>query len=140
MEKLNDFLKKNVAEIALGIASIGLTAHTIIALTKYSKIVGVFAMIHLRDPLHFIMRRLHGFHNFRCLSFLFLIMLAVGGWHYKKSNGQDSRLLKFGFSILAVRGFLGLLMTPISYLSYQRLFQRGSSLSLIHISEPTRPY
>ena len=103
MEIIREFLKKNVANIAIGLGIIGIITHFIIGLTKPSKLTSIFSVISFRDPFKNILSHLHISSNFNFLSILFLVMLIVGGYHYKKSKRKDSRLLKFGFSILAIK-------------------------------------
>lgn len=120
MKKLNTFLETRAGDIALGLGTVGILAHLTIYLMSYSKIVGPFIIVYFQDPLRRFLNLQGGYDvNISFLSLLFLFMLAVGGYHYKKSGGIDDRLMKFGFSLLAVTKLLQLISAVPNHLSYQ---------------------
>ncbi len=141
MLKINEFLEKNTGLIAIAIAVIGFIGHTLLLVLNYSKWIWTFVMIYIQDPLSLIMRRFPTGQRISYFSFLFLIMLTVGGFHYIKSNGKDARLIKFGLSIIAVRTFLTIILTPFFFLQLKQqaensLYSDAPSVSAIDIFLP----
>lgn len=116
MEKINAILRKNVGEIAIGLGVMGIIAHSILYWVKFSGLVRPLLIVHFQDPLHNLLRLSRVTNEISFLSILFLIMLVTGGVLFKISKGKDSRLLKFGFSIIAIIKLLDILFAPLIYL------------------------
>ena len=129
MTKINTFLKNNVANVSIGFGVIGILAHLFTSQITSSKLINSFSIIHLQDPFRNILYRLDAASSINFLSILLLVMLIVGGFHYKKSNKKDSRLLKFGLSTITIQNILSILFTPINYIVFSSYAaQRSSSL------------
>jgi len=128
MQPINQFLKKYIAEIAIALGIIGITSHILYSIFKSTYQFGVFKIVNFQDISGFLFHRFD-VNSFNFTAVLFLTMLAVGGWHYKKSDGKDTRLLKFGFSILAINSILNIVSLPTNYLNFRRLVHNVSTIN-----------
>jgi len=127
MEKLNTFLEKNVGKIAIGLGVMGIIAQVLISLSVRSKIVAILNAVYFRDPFTKTLSRFDISSDINFLSILFLSMLITGGFHYEKTKGKDSRLLKFGFSIIALTKLLSIIFIPVNYLYFKKFVVQASN-------------
>ena len=118
IQKLKDTLFPHIGNISIGVGLTGLIAHLIhiLFLKKPDAAVWLFALypVQIEDYIgHFLFRGYFGPKVPSLVLILFSVMLIVGGILYKKTGGKDGRLLRFGYSVIAVHKGISVGVTPL---------------------------
>jgi hypothetical protein len=129
MQKFKSALFPNIGNISIALGAIGIISHLLSTYSKKLSFLSYFVITYIQDYTYlFLNNGLRRGMPVSPVTLLFLLMLLIGGIIYKRTNAKDSRLLRFVYSIVFIKGLLSLITRPLGYLHFQNLIDSGTPI------------
>ena len=135
MQKLKNTLLPHIGNISIGVGILALFTHLlhVVFFKKPEDAMWLFVFYPVQVEDYISMFLFKGSIGSKIPSLtliLFSVMLIAGGLLYKKTAGQDGRLLRFCYSVVAVNKGIIFLIIPLSFLFFKKINAQSDSSSI----------
>ncbi len=125
MNQLKSLILPRIAEISITLGAVGLVSNVLRAFTGW-QMLAYLEVASFNVPIFGMLNGMtFGEGRASALSMMFMFMLLLGGLIYRRTDGQDSRVLRFTYSLIFVKKALMLISMPVGSLLTQRWLAQG---------------